>query len=101
MRISKPNAKVKITVWNLFNKWANSRFNISGQLAGKQSGDVIVPWKATPGKTIDRFVHQFSKEELFSLAKDAGFENIKIDLFNRAGERMENGEEMVLEMASK
>ena len=97
MRISKPNAKVKITVWNLYNKWANDRFDISNQLAGKQSGDVVVPWKATKGKIINRFVHQFSKEELFSLAKDAGFENIKIDFFNKAGEGMKNGEEMVLE----
>ena len=98
MRISKPKAKVKITVWNLYNEWANSRFDISNQLAGKQSGDVIIPWKATRGKVINRFVHQFSKEELLFLAEDTGFKNIKIDFFNRAGERIKNGEEMVLEM---
>ena len=98
MRISKPNAKVKIIVWNLYNKWTKNRFNISDQLVGEQSGDVTIPWKATQGKIIDRYVHQFSEKELFSLAKDAGFENIEIDLFNRAGERIENGEEMVLEM---
>ena len=97
-RVSKPSAKVKITVWNLFNKWANDRFKIVSQLAGKQSGDVVIPWKATQGKTINRYVHQFSEEELLFLAKDAGFRNIKIDFFNRAGKRIENGEEMVLEM---
>ena len=97
MRISKPNAKVKITVWNLYNKWANSRFDISNQLAGKQSGDVVVPWKATQGKIINRYLYQFSKEELFSLAENAGLENIKIGFFNRVGERVKNGEEMVLE----
>ncbi len=96
-RVSKPNAKVKIIVWNILNKWANDRFNISGQLVGKQSGDVTVPWKATQGKTINRYAHQFSKKELLSLAKNEGFRNIKIDFFNRAGERIENGEEMVLE----
>ena len=97
-RVSKPSAKIKITVWNLFNKWANDRFEIASQLAGKQSGDVVVPWKATKGKIVNRYVHQFSEEELLFLAKNAGFRNIKIDFFNRAGKRIENGEEMVLEM---
>ncbi|MCK4524907.1 MAG: class I SAM-dependent methyltransferase [Candidatus Andersenbacteria bacterium] len=97
-RISKPSAKVKITVWNLLSDWANDRFNIASQLAGKQSGDVVVPWKATKGKIVDRYMHQFSREELLLLAKNAGFKNIKIDFFNRAGELTENGEEMVLEM---
>lgn len=97
-KVSKPNAKVRIIAWNLLSEWTNKRFDIENKLKGKNSGDVIVPWKATPGETIDRFVHQFSKEELFLLAKNAEFENIEIDLFNRAGKRMENGEEMVLEM---
>ena len=97
IRISKPNTKVKITVWNLLNEWTNKRFDIENKLKGKNSGDVLIPWKATQGKTIDRYLHQFSGEELFSLAKDAGFKNIKINLFSRAGKRTENGEEMVLE----
>lgn len=97
-RVSKPNAKIKIIVWNLLSDWANKRFNIEGQLAGKKSGDVIIPWKATQGKIVNRFVHQFSKEELLSFTKDTGFKNIKIDFFTRAGEQKENGEEIVLEM---
>ena len=97
-RVSKPNAKVKIIVWNLLSDWANKRFNVESQLKGEKSGDVTVPWKATHGKIISRFVHQFSKEELLSFAEDAGFKNIEIDFFTRAGEKTENGEEMVLEM---
>ena len=97
MRVSKPNAKVKIIVWNLYNKWANDRFDIENKLKGKNSRNVFIPWKATQGKTINRFTHQFSKEELLFLAEDAGFENIEIDYYNRAGEKIENGEEMVLE----
>jgi len=97
-RVSAPNAKVKISVWNLLSEWPNNRFNIVNQLAGKKSGETIVPWKATSGKIIERYIYQFSKEELFSLAESAGFKNIKIDYFSRAGERIENGEEMVLEM---
>ncbi len=98
MRISKPNAKAKITVWNLLNEWTNKRFDIENKLKGKNSGDVFIPWKATQGKIINRYLHQFSEKELFSLAKDTGFENIKIDYYNRMGEKIENGEEMVLEM---
>ncbi len=97
-RVSKPNAKVKIIVWNLYSEWTNKRFDIENKLKGKKSGEVFIPWKATQGKIINRFIYQFSKEELLSLTKNAGFKNIKIDLFNRAGERIENGEEMVLEM---
>ena len=97
-RVSKPNAKVKIIVWNLLSNWANKRFNVESQLKGEKSGDVTVPWKATHGEIISRFVHQFSKEELLSFAEDAGFKNIEIDFFTRAGEKTKNGEEMVLEM---
>lgn len=97
-RVLKSNAKVKISVWNLFSEWPNKRFDIESQLAGKKSGDAIVPWKATSGKIVERYIYQFSKEELFSLAERAGFKNIKLDYFNRAGEKVDNGEELVLEM---
>ena len=97
-RVSKPNAKIKITVWNLLSDWANKRFNIKGQLAGKKSGDVIIPWKATQGEIVNRFYYQFSKEELMFLAENTGFKNIEINYFTRIGEQKENGEEIVLEM---
>ena len=97
-RVSKSNAKVKIIAWNLLSDWANKRFDIESQLDGKKSGDVSVPWKATQGEIINRYMYQFSKKELLSLVKDTKFRNIKINFFNRAGEKTENGEEMVLEM---
>ena len=97
-RVSRSNAKVKIVVWNLLNEWSNKRFDIKNQLKNKNSGDITVPWKATEGKIVNRYVHQFSKEELLPLAEKNGFRNIKIDYFNRAGEKIDNGEEMVLEM---
>jgi len=97
-RVSKSNAKIKIIVWNLLNDWANERFNIKSQLNGKQNGDMLIPWKATQGETVNRYYYQFSKKELLSLAKDIGFKNIEINFFNRAGGKTKNGEEMVLEM---
>ena len=100
-RVSKTGAKVKITVWNLYSDWVNDRFKIKDQLAGNKSGDIIAPWKATQGKVINRYLRQFSQKELFSLAKSAGFKDMKIDFWNRAGERTKNGEELVLEMKKK
>ena len=97
-RVLRPNGKVKITVWNLLNGWAKSRFDIGSQLEDAASGDVTIPWKGTRGEIVNRYVHQFSKEELFALAEGAGFSEINIDYYNRAGERVDNGEEMVLEM---
>lgn len=97
-RVSKLNAKVKIIVWNLLSDWANKRFNIKSQLNGKQNGDILIPWKATQGEIIDRYYYQFSKKELLFLAKDTGFKNIEINFFDRAGKKMKNGEEMVLEI---
>lgn len=97
-RMLRSNGKVKITVWNLCNEWAKSRFDIGSQLEGKSSGDVTIPWKGTRGEIVNRYVHQFSKEELFALAEGAGFSEININYYNRAGERVDNGEEIVLEM---
>ena len=97
-RVLKPNAKAKITVWNLYNEWVNNRFQTGIRLAENKSRDTIIPWKATRGKIINRYVHQFFKKELLSFAEDAGFRNIKINFFDRAGKKVKNGEEIVLEM---
>lgn len=97
-RVLRTNGKVKITVWNLFNSWGSARFDIGNQLHGEKSGDVTIPWKGTLGQLINRYVHQFSVEELQSLAESSGFRNIQIGFYNRAGEQVENGEEIVLEM---
>lgn len=97
-RVLRPNGKVKITVWNLMNEWARERFDVSSQLGGKNSGDAVIPWRGTRGELVNRFIHQFSKEELSALADNSGFKEIRIDYFTRNGEEADNGEEIVLEM---
>lgn len=97
-RVLRPGGKVKIIVWNLFNSWGNIRFDIGNQLKGEKSGDVTIPWRGTLGQLINRYVHQFSVEELESLARSSGFEKIKIGYYDRAGQVIENGEEIVLEL---
>jgi SAM-dependent methyltransferase len=97
-RVLRPGARAKLTVWNLFNEWAHERFDVGAQLAGKTSGDVTVPWKGTRGEIVNRYVHQFSREELEELSADAGFSGISIDTFDRAGHAVANGEELVVEL---
>lgn len=97
-RVVRSKGKVKITVWNLLNPWSSARFDVGNQLQGENRGDVTIPWKGTFGQLINRYVHQFSVEELQSLAESSGFKNIQIGFYNRAGEKVENGEEIVLEM---
>ena len=78
LRVLKPGRKVMVTVFNLFSDWAEKKFNISGQLkqAVINEGDVLVPWKGTPGQAIQRYMHAFTKNELSKLFKDAGFKKV-------------------------
>lgn len=98
-RVLKKGGEARFIVWNLMNKWPCKRFKIEHQLenpnAGLEKGDVFLPWKATNGKIIDRYLHVLTKPKLKELAQKAGFKNIKIDYYNRAGHKIKNGEELV------
>jgi ubiquinone/menaquinone biosynthesis C-methylase UbiE len=99
-RVLRPGGNVRLTVWNLSNPWASSRFEVGAQLEGKTSGDVTVPWKGTRGEIINRYVHQFSAPELLELAEGAGFRSVRLGHFDRGGHEVDNGEEMVLELGN-
>ncbi len=79
-RVLKPSGKVIVTVWNMFSNWAEKKFNINEQLKniheGFDHGDVIIPWKGTVGKVIQRYMRAFAKNELSKLFKDAGFKKV-------------------------
>lgn len=64
-RVLKPGGEAFITVWN---KW-QPRFWFSGK-------DIFVPWKSGD-KTLNRYYHLFSYDELEKLVPQAGFEVIK------------------------
>ena len=64
-RVLKPGGEAFITVWN---KW-QPRFWFSGK-------DIFVPWKSGD-KTLNRYYHLFSYDELEKLVKQAGFAVIK------------------------
>jgi len=97
-RVLKPGGRIVMINWNLLNEWAEKRFKIKKQLkSADEPGDVLVPWLATSGKELQRYIHIFTPEELKELAQEAGFKRIKITYRNRAGEVTENGEEIICE----
>jgi ubiquinone/menaquinone biosynthesis C-methylase UbiE len=99
-RVLKPGVTAKIDNWNLHADWGRKKFKIDEQLknipVGHDYGDVYISWKATGKKDYPRFIHIFSDQELKDLARTAGFKKIKIEYFNRAGEKTKNGEAQVL-----
>ncbi len=99
-RVLKPGAKAYTIVWNLKNEWPNKRFNVDAQLAkpldGMDAGDVFIPWKATHGTAVSRYVHVFEKSELKKLFLEAGFSSVTLRYYNRAGAPEANGEELVI-----
>jgi len=65
-RVLKPSGEAFITVWN--------RWQIKFWFKGK---DTLVPWK-TGDEVLQRYYHLFSYGELEKLARQAGFEIIKL-----------------------
>ena len=80
-RVLRPAGQAIITVWNMASNYAEAKFQVSEQLknppVGWDRGDVSIPWKATPGKKIQRYIYFFLKKELVALFKNNGFKNIK------------------------
>lgn len=77
----KPNGEIIMSNWNIWQSRHRNKVikNIWFKIIGKNEldfGDIIFPWK---GKEMisDRYYHAFTKRELISLAKQAGFNNIK------------------------
>lgn len=101
-RVLKPGGRVAIINWNLLNNWSAKRFNIKEQLAHchpeLEANDVFVPWKATKGKKIDRYFHIFTKPEILSLAREAGFKKYTAGFYNGEVKPEKNGEELILKL---
>jgi len=99
-RVLKNGATAKINNWNLLEDWGRKKYGIEEQIKkikpGYDAGDVYVEWKATGKKDYPRYIHIFSDSELRALARNAGFKNIKIEYFNRAGQKIKNGEAQIL-----
>lgn len=101
-RVLKPGGQAAIVVWNLRDEWCEKRFKIKEQLKNGVEGlgenDVYVPWKATAGKIVQRYLHVFDGAELKRLARAAGFKKIKTEYYDQNAQLAKNGEELVLKL---
>lgn len=83
----KPNGYLIMLNWNFFNKtkkeYIKKQKNSNLDL---DKNDLLIPWKATKDKVINRYYHAFTKEEIVDLLKRAGFE-IEDIYYVKKGER--------------
>ena len=89
-RVLKPGGKLCVTVWNMFSDYAREKFALDAQMENPQKNfdarDFFIPWKATQGKDVTRYVHAFTKEELCDLARAAGFKRVQCDFYEKGNE---------------
>lgn len=99
-RVLKPGGGASLIVWNLLNDWPRKRYGIEEQIKKPNPGlgenDFLVGWRATPGKDVKRYIHNFTASELKELAHQVGFKKIVVGYYTRAGKKEKNGEELVL-----
>jgi SAM-dependent methyltransferase len=96
----KPKGKLIITVWNLESDWAKSKLKSGWKKMG--DNDFLIPWKNPDGELItERYYHHFSKEELNSLLKEAGFKINRIDYSERTNWTDKKGGRNLVAIASK
>lgn len=80
-----PGGKAIVSNWNLWESAHRSKLytSIFKKIIGKNKlayNDIVFPWKNNHGEDLsDRYYHAFTKRELLSLSRKAGFKNIKLD----------------------
>lgn len=98
-RVLKPGGRVAVSVWNLYSDYAKEKFKIAEQM----KKDLTIPWLATAGRRIKRYIYRFDKKELEELFRKAGFRKVKVGLMDALGQwsaNMKKGYNFVL-MAKK
>lgn len=93
-RALKQDGFLILTIWYLWvgqrrlvlkyiSKWFLSK--ISGKKTELDFKDVFIPWKNNEGKTLaNRYLHAFTKNELATLVKKAGFKIEKLEIVKRS-----------------
>lgn len=81
----KPGGKIIISNWNLWqsthrSKLFRSTFKKIIGLNKLAYNDIIFPWKSSQGSILSkRYYHAFTKRELLSLSKKAGYRSISLE----------------------
>jgi len=95
-RVLKDGGEAIIINWNLFNDWPRKRYKIEEQAKNNSNNDFYVGWRATSDHNVQRYIHNFTVEELKNLAKLAKFKKVSVGYYTRAGKKEINGEELVI-----
>jgi len=86
-RTTKPNGKIIITAWNLWQKkyrryiWKNMALKIIGR-SHLDFFDCEIPFKNNSGEIFTRFHHAYTPQELEKLFSRAGFKEIVVKTIN-------------------
>ncbi len=77
-RVTRPGGRVVITVWNLRSLYWLRRYHLWRVLLGLRPrgydrGDCFIPWRRGVAEPIMRYVHAFTRQELFIVCREAGF----------------------------
>ncbi len=86
-RIVKPDGKVIVTVWNLWQKKYRKYIwqNFSKKLIGQSKLDFLdcqIPFKNNAGEIFTRFHHVYTLRELKNIFSQAGFREIEVKVVN-------------------
>ena len=86
-RLTKPNGKIIVTCWNLWQKKYRRYIgkNICKKIFGLSRLDFFdceIPFKNNAGEVFTRFHHAYTKRELKSLFSVAGFKEVEVTVVN-------------------
>lgn len=86
-RVTKPDGKIIVTVWNLWQKKYRKHIwtNIFKRAIGKSDldfSDCKIPFRDNAGETFSRFHHAYTLREMKKIFSQAGFREIEVKTVN-------------------
>ncbi len=83
-RVLKEDGKAVISVWALFQPRFFRKLPkiVLNSLRGRELGNLYIPWR-TKKKTYQRYYHLFTRRELLSLVREAGFSGTNMRYYKR------------------
>jgi len=77
-RVLKPGGRLVMTNWNLRSLWAIKKYwpeilHLIWPHRDLDKGDLLVPWQLQSKEVVFRYYHAFSRQEIKSVLKSAGF----------------------------